>query len=140
MMNVVFHPCGNATALFQKLNSALGYTLDRCDYVAEFIDDGRTVGISALTITPYAVYLDIYAPGFRLTRGVLNDYFRFVFTLRSHAMAIVSSANEHCIDFMMRLGFRIEGELRHQFDGFNNEIYFGFSDEEYRQSDWFREK
>lgn len=140
MMNVVFHPMGNARRLFEKLNQSLGYTLDRCDYVAEFIDADQTVGISAITITPYAVYLDIYAPRFRLTRTVLNDYFRFVFNLRPHALAIVSSANDHCADFLTRLGFIQEGTLRHQFDGFNDECYFGFTDDEWRKSAWFHEK
>lgn len=136
-MKVVFYKFSDAQDLFARLNRGLGYTLERCDYIAEFVDNGQSVGISSFTLTPYAVYVDIYAPGFQLTRDALRQYLKFAFALRPRVAAIVSSKNYRCQKLLSQIGFVREGCLRTQFDGVADEIHFGMQYAEYKKSPWF---
>lgn len=137
-MKVIIHKKDSdiSKALFAKLNSRLGYTIDGFDEIVEFNDNGKPVGIVTINICPYEVYLDIYAPGFQLTRSAIATFFEHAFAHRPRLTCIVSSRNTHCRQFLLRLGFQLEGRKRCAFDGINDELYFGMLYEDWINTRW----
>lgn len=127
-----------AFRLFTKLNAGLGYSLDSFAEIAEFFQNGKTVGIVALNISPHEIYLDVYAPECNFTRSALGQFFDHVFSICPRATAIVSSENKQCQKFLARLGFVCEGRARRSFDGKADSLFYGLLIADWKKSRYYK--
>lgn len=136
-MKVVFYKKSLiADNLFNVLNKNLQYRIKTYNEIACFLNNTSVVGIIAINYAEYEAWLDIYAPKFQLTRKAIRDFCNYIFDKKIRMSCIIAENNKKSQNFVERIGFIKEGELRKQFDGVQNAIYYGFLKDDFGLSKW----
>lgn len=143
-MLAIEKPSFKSNCIFGWLNVNLGLTLTGYDFIAYKTDPfDHIIWAAAITQGLHEVFIDHAARNYATTwagRELLNRVFAFCFSLAPRITCHVSAENFKSINFMNRVGFVKEGQLRRAFDRNTDTIVFGMLEEDWYKSPFFKKE